>query len=86
MNARKSTCRLVQVESHKKSLESEIYTVFLEIYSEILHTCSMSPCQPVHEQCCLFLFRQMFGRLFCFGYLGLTTSQIIVEKHKKTLR
>ena len=44
----------------------------------------MSPCQIVNERCfvCLF-FARYFGRLFCFGYLGLNTPQIIVGKKQQ---
>ena len=32
--------------------ELEIHAVLGEIAPENLHTCSMSPCQPVNERCC----------------------------------
>ena len=60
--------------------ESEIHAVFLgDKTLKKLHTCSMSPCQPVNERCVFFVscFRQI---LFVFLNLGLKESQIPGEK------
>ena len=52
---------------------------------KIYNTCSVSPCQPGNERCCFvvfLVFRQIFGRYFCFRYLGHKKPHIIVGKKK----
>ena len=58
---------------------------FWQMYSEFLHVFYLwAPVNPLTSGMCtwyLFFFRrQIFGRLFCFGYLGLKTPQILVRK------
>ena len=63
--------RLVQDE--KNLLRVGCSRHFGEIDPEMLHTCFMSPFQPVYERV-LFFFRQMFGRSGGEGYLSLKES------------
>ena len=67
-----------QVETHWNFVASP--RRFWKIDSESLNTCSVSLCQPVNERC-RFFFRQIFGRVFCLGYLGLKIPPIIVEQN-----
>ena len=82
--------RLVQAELISKVKSRKFSGCSWEIPPEILHTCSVSPCQPVYGRffflCFFRIFRQMFGRLFVLGYLGLNASQGPGQKIKtKTL-
>lgn len=61
------------------------FTPFLEIDPALLHTCSMSPCQPVTKWSAFWFFDcQIFGRFFFLRCVSLRRSQTSCEKNKNT--